>query len=118
MYASVISVLKFKVAKIKTDENGDRKLIANKINPKDFYRQEGLSKRDLRKLQPVIDGSTSCDCFKAKKGSTLFLMGEKKGGRDVITYLSEIERDSEFKRFTRAIRKGYDCGEHTTVGMP
>lgn len=107
--------MKFKVSKIKLDENKDKKLLAKKINSKDFYRQEGLSKRDLRKLQPVIDGSNSCDCIKAKKGSTLFLMGQKKGGRDVITFLSEIERDSEFKRFTRAIRKGYDCSAVTTA---
>lgn len=105
------------MAKIKLDENGDKKLISKKLESKDFYRQEGLSKRDLRKLQPVIDGSNSCHCMNAKTGNTLFIMGLKKGGRDVITFLSEIARDSEFKRFTREIRKGYDCGSNTETNM-
>lgn len=101
--------MKTKVRKVKMDPNGDKRLVIKKLKAKDFYKQDNLSKRDIRKLQPVIGGGSECDCTKAAKGNKLFIMGRKEGVRYVINFLSEDANDSEFKRFLRAIRKGYDC---------
>lgn len=91
------------------DDNGDKRLVIKKLRSKDIYKQESLSGRDIKKLQPVIGGGSSCDCQSASKGNKLFLMGRKEGLRYVLDFLSEDANDSEFKRFLRAIKKGYDC---------
>lgn len=96
------------------DENGDKRLLVKKLKSKDFYKKENLSNRDIKKLQPVIGGGSSCDCERAVKGNKLFIMGRKEGLRYVVNFLSEDANDSEFKRFLRAIRKGYDCSGVST----
>ncbi|KAL4224983.1 Secreted frizzled-related protein 1 [Mactra antiquata] len=113
-YCDAHFVMKTKVRKVKMDPNGDKRLVVKKLKAKDFYKQETLTKRDIRKLQPVIGGGSDCDCTKAAKGNKLFIMGRKEGIRYVINFLSEDANDSEFKRFLRAIRKGYDCSGVTS----
>lgn len=108
-------VIKARVRKIKMDPNGDKKLIVKKLETTDFYKQQNLTKRDIKKLHPVIGGGSSCDCDKAKKGNKLLIMGKKEGLRYVVNFLEEEAKDSEFIRFQNAIKKGYDCsGVKTT----
>ncbi|XP_053385157.1 uncharacterized protein LOC128550330 isoform X4 [Mercenaria mercenaria] len=102
-------VMKVRVKKIEMDDNGDKRLVIKKTKSKDIYKQENISSRELKKLQPVIAGGSSCDCQNAAKGKKLFVMGQKEGLRNVLNFLIEDENDSEFKRFLRAIKKGYDC---------
>lgn len=101
--------MKIRVKKVEMDDNGDKRLVIKKPKSKDIYRQESLTSRDIKKLQPVIGGGNSCDCESAAKGKKLFVMGRKEGTRFVLSFLIEDENDSEFKRFTRAIKKSYDC---------
>lgn len=108
-YCDSSFVIKAKVRKVRMDPNGDKRLIVKKLQSKDFYKQQNLSKRDIRRLQPVIGGGSSCDCEKAKKGGKLFIMGKKEGLRYVISFLEEDPKDSEFSRFQKAIKNGYDC---------
>ena len=94
------------------DQNGDKRLVFKK-NKKGggFYKQQNLSRRDLRKFQPVISGGSNCDCEAAVTGSrNLLLMGKKEGTRFVLTYLSQWGKSRDFKRASRALRKGHDCG--------
>ncbi|WAR02935.1 SFRP1-like protein, partial [Mya arenaria] len=102
-------VTKIQVRKVKMDSNGDKRLQPKRLKTSDFYKQKDLSKRDIKRLQPVISGGSGCDCIQAKRKNTLFVMGTKQGGRDVITFLSEFVKDSEFTRFTTEIENGYDC---------
>jgi len=105
----LVTVAKINVRKVKMDDNGDKRLQPRRCQPEDFYRKENMSKRDIRKLQPVISGGSGCDCNQAKVKNTLLVMGSKQGGRDVVTYLGEFVKDSEFTRFITEIEKGYDC---------
>ena len=96
---------------MKIDQNGDKRLILRKTKKGAFYRQQNLSKRDLRRFQPVISGGSNCDCPIASPGSrNLLVMGKKQGGRFVLTYLSRWSKDSDFKKAARALRKGFTCG--------
>lgn len=108
-YCDAHFVMMARVKKIEMDNNGDKRLVVRKLRSKDIYKQENLSARDIKKLQPVIGGGSSCDCQSAAKGNKLFLMGRKEGLRYVLNFLNEDANDSEFKRFSRAIKKGYDC---------
>ncbi|XP_052233897.1 uncharacterized protein LOC127846532 isoform X4 [Dreissena polymorpha] len=108
-YCASKFVLKLTVRRLKMDANGDKRIQPNKVNPEEFLKKEGLSPRDIRNIQPVIAGGSGCDCLQAKPKNVLFIMGKKEGGRDVVTFVSEMVKDSEFKRFTKAIQSGYDC---------
>ena len=106
-----ISAIKVKIKSVETDQsNGDKRLVTKKLRAKSFYRKENLSKRDIRKLQPVISGGTTCDCLSASpsKGN-LFIMGTKRGNRFEISFLSEMVKDIGFISFVEAVEKGYTC---------
>ena len=112
MYSTtILTVSKVKVKNIEMDVNGDKRLVIRRMKSTDVYRHDSsvITSRDLRKLQPVISGGSSCDCTSASSKKSILVMGIKQGGRYVLTYLSEFVKDVELQRFMRAIRKSVDC---------
>lgn len=104
-----------KINQVKIDQNGDKRLILRKTKKGSFYRKQNLSKRDLRRFQPVISGGSNCDCPIASPGSrNLLVMGKKQGGRFVLTYLGKWSKEKDFKKASRALRKGFTCGAGNT----
>lgn len=108
-----------RILQVKIDPNGDKRLILKKSKKGAFFKQQNLSKRDLRKFQPVISGGSNCDCDTAEAGSrNLLVMGIKRGTRYELTYLSRWGKNSDFKKASRALRKGYDCSVQTNNSPP
>ena len=109
-----------RITQVKIDQNGDKRLIFKKGKKADgFYKKQNLSRRDLRKFQPVISGGSTCDCTAAVAGSrNLLLIGKKQGTRFVLTFLSEWGKSGDFKKASRALRKGYDCANHSNNNSP
>lgn len=111
IYCKASFAAKVKVRKVAIDDNGDKRLVVRRIKPNAIYRQDSnvINPKDIKKLQPVISGGSSCDCASASSKKSVLAMGIKQGGRYVLTYLSEFVKDVELQRFISAIRKNLDC---------
>ena len=90
------------------DGNGDKRIVLK--GRKQFYKP--IPQSDVKTFEPVINGGAACDCdnISSKKGRML-VMGTKQGDRYVVTYISTMTREKEFKRAMKAIMKKHDCKE-------
>ena len=101
-------MLKVKVRKIVDDRHGDKRIVMK--GKKKFYKD--IPPDDVKSFEPVINGGSACDCDAgAGKRGKMLVMGTKLGDRYVVTYISTLSKDKEFKRAMKAISKKHDCME-------
>ncbi|XP_062865204.1 secreted frizzled-related protein 2 [Trichomycterus rosablanca] len=71
-----------------------------------IYKPNDVTERDLRRTPLWIRDSPDCMCEEMSDISTSYLvMGQKQDGELVITSLKRWQKDQDFKRFARSIRK-------------
>ena len=101
----LISVLKVKVRKIVDDKNGDKRIVFK--GKRKFYKD--IPPDDVKSFEPVIYGGSACECIIVEKRRKMLVMGTKLGQRYVVTYISTLSKEKEFKRAMKAITKKHDC---------
>ena len=110
-YNSVfLSVVKTKIQKAISYISGDRLLILR--GKRTVLRN--VSPEPFQAIEPVILADSQCGCeVSPSTGETMVIMGIKQttGYKYVVTYMSRIRKEKDFKRAMRTISKNFTCSK-------
>ncbi|KAL5006983.1 hypothetical protein ScPMuIL_015789 [Solemya velum] len=97
--------IKAKISRIRDDNNGNKILYLKKN--KKFYKKTNISKRDKKYLNPILLNGAHCECaLQTQDKSRYIIMGNKTETGYTVSYISLWEKNKDFRRATRAMKKG------------
>lgn len=100
----MIAALKMRVKEIVYMDGSTR--IVPESRSRIISRPAGVTERELRRAPLWIRDGADCACDEMSDISSSYLViGQKRDGDLVITSLQRWQKDQDFKRFTRSIRK-------------
>lgn len=100
-----ISAIKAKISRVRDDNNGNKILYLKKN--KKFYKKTNISKRDKKYLNPVLLNGAHCECdIMTQSKSRYIIMGNKTETGFTVSYISLWQKNKDFRRATRAMKKG------------
>ena len=105
---SVLSALRVSVTGLE-QRDGHQALLMKKRRKN--YKKGVITKKEEKAMVPLLDGKEDCTCdLVANKKTKYFILGSKQADKYVVNYVTEFaNKDKEFKRALKAIRKGDAC---------
>lgn len=103
------SVLRVNVKSVEA-KDGHQTLILQKRRKN--YKKGGISKKEEKALEPVLEGSEGCKCElleNANKKARFLIFGTKHGDRYTVNYVREFNNDKDLKNALKVMSKGDAC---------